>query len=44
VRGELWQAHAADGEPLTPGEAVQVDGVDGLTLTVSRAHDLQPTA
>jgi membrane-bound serine protease (ClpP class) len=44
VRGELWKAEAADGEPLQPGEAVRVERVDGLTLTVSRAHDLQPTA
>jgi membrane-bound serine protease (ClpP class) len=44
VRGELWQAEASDGEPLQPGEAVRVERVEGLTLTVSRAHDLQPTA
>jgi membrane-bound serine protease (ClpP class) len=44
VRGELWQAQADDGEPLAPGEAVQVERVDGLMLTVRRAHDLQPTA
>jgi membrane-bound serine protease (ClpP class) len=43
VRGELWHAEAADGEPLRPGEAVRVEQVDGLTLTVSRAHDLQAT-
>jgi membrane-bound serine protease (ClpP class) len=44
VRGELWQAEADDGGPLHPGEAVRVERVAGLTLTVSRAHDLQPTA
>jgi membrane-bound serine protease (ClpP class) len=43
VRGELWQAEATDGEPLQAGEAIRVERVDGLTLTVSRAHDLQPT-
>jgi membrane-bound serine protease (ClpP class) len=44
VRGELWQAQTDDGEPLAPGEAVEVERVDGLMLTVRRAHDLQPTA
>jgi membrane-bound serine protease (ClpP class) len=34
VRGELWQANAADGEPLRPGDRVRVEGVDGLRLTV----------
>jgi membrane-bound ClpP family serine protease len=44
VRGELWQAEATDGEPLAPGEMVRIEDVGGLVLTVSRAHDLQPTA
>jgi membrane-bound serine protease (ClpP class) len=44
VRGELWKAEAADGGTLAPGEAVRVERIDGLVLTVSRAHDLQPTA
>ena len=34
VNGELWQARAADGSRLEPGEHVTVEGVDGLTLTV----------
>ncbi len=34
VHGELWQAHAA--EPLTPGERVRVDALNGLTLDVHR--------
>jgi membrane-bound serine protease (ClpP class) len=34
ARGELWQAQAADGEPLEPGERVRVEGVDGLVLRV----------
>jgi membrane-bound serine protease (ClpP class) len=34
VRGELWRAHS--NEPLTPGERVKVDGLDGLTLDVHR--------
>jgi membrane-bound serine protease (ClpP class) len=28
VRGELWRARAADGEPLQPGQQVRVSGVD----------------
>ena len=34
VRGELWRARAAD--KIIPGEHVQVDGLDGLTLDVHR--------
>jgi membrane-bound serine protease (ClpP class) len=34
VRGELWQARSEDGEPLDPGEEVDVVGVDGLELIV----------
>lgn len=34
VRGELWRARAAD--KITPGEHVQVDALDGLTLDVHR--------
>jgi membrane-bound serine protease (ClpP class) len=36
VRGELWRADAADGEPLAPGDHVTVDGVEGLRLRVHR--------
>jgi len=32
VRGELWRARSA--EPLTPGQPVEVDALDGLTLKV----------
>jgi membrane-bound serine protease (ClpP class) len=32
VDGELWQAHSADGTPLTPGELVVVEGVEPDTL------------
>jgi membrane-bound serine protease (ClpP class) len=35
VNGELWHARRPDGTPLEPGERVTVEGVDGLTLTVS---------
>jgi membrane-bound serine protease (ClpP class) len=35
VRGELWRARAD--EALDPGEAVEVVGVDGLTLEVRRS-------
>jgi membrane-bound serine protease (ClpP class) len=34
VHGELWRARSRD--PLTPGERVLVDGLDGLTLNVHR--------
>jgi membrane-bound serine protease (ClpP class) len=34
LRGELWQAHAADGAPLVPGEHVRVEDVEGLELVV----------
>jgi|ERR1700730_11439444 len=34
VAGELWEARSADA--LVAGEEVQVTGVDGLTLRVSR--------
>jgi membrane-bound serine protease (ClpP class) len=37
VNGELWRARPADGEPLRPGEEVEVAGVDGLVLDVRRA-------
>jgi PAS domain-containing protein len=42
VRGELWQAQPADGEPLRPGDRVRVEGVDGLVLTVR--HVPEPAA
>ncbi len=32
VRGELWEVHST--EPLTPGQHVRVDALDGLTLNV----------
>jgi membrane-bound serine protease (ClpP class) len=34
VDGELWQARAANGESLRPGERVRVESLDGLVLTV----------
>jgi membrane protein implicated in regulation of membrane protease activity len=34
VDGELWRARRADGADLVPGDHVQVEGVDGLELTV----------
>jgi membrane-bound serine protease (ClpP class) len=37
VHGELWQARPADGEPLRPGDHVQVESIDGLVLTVRHA-------
>jgi membrane-bound serine protease (ClpP class) len=42
VRGELWNAHSASGEPLAPGEEVVVEAVEGgLTLLV-RPATVQP--
>jgi membrane protein implicated in regulation of membrane protease activity len=35
VNGELWRAHRADDEPLSPGERVRVEAVgEDLVLTV----------
>ena len=36
IEGELWRAIAQDG-PVAAGEAVQVAGMDGLTLRVTRS-------
>jgi len=39
VKGELWNAHSATGEPLEPGEEVVVQAVEsGLTLLVRPAR------
>jgi len=41
VKGELWNAHSASGEPLTPGEEVVVEEIEsGLVLRVrpTRVH------
>jgi membrane-bound serine protease (ClpP class) len=39
VRGEIWNAQSLDGRPLTPGEEVVVEAVEGgLTLRVRPAH------
>jgi membrane-bound ClpP family serine protease len=35
VNGELWQARAAGGAQLHPGERVRVESLDGLVLTVT---------
>ncbi len=43
VRGELWQARAADGRPLATGQQVVVEAVeDGLTLIVRPLLDQEP--
>ena len=44
VKGELWQAQSADGEPLTTGDAVVVEEVDGLQLVVRHADGAPETA
>lgn len=36
VNGELWQARAASGAELEPGDEVEVESVDGLSLIVWR--------
>lgn len=36
VRSEVWQAQS--GEPLGPGDIVEVVGTDGLVLEVSAVH------
>ena len=36
VDGALWSAKAADNSALVPGENVEVEGVEGLVLTVHR--------
>jgi membrane-bound serine protease (ClpP class) len=38
VNGELWQARAADGSELVPGERVTVEAVQGMHLTVRRSR------
>ena len=39
VKGELWQAESADGQPLATGDAVVVEDVqDGLRLRVRHAN------
>ena len=46
VEGELWQARAADGTPLEPGERVVVEDVDReqLRLTVGSPEPESPSA
>ena len=44
VRGELWQALDADGQPLLPGDRVRVEGIDGLTLRVRHVHEPAPVS
>ena len=34
VNGELWRAQTTTGEPLRPGERVEVESLDGLVLKV----------
>jgi membrane-bound serine protease (ClpP class) len=42
VKGELWRASRADGEPLRAGEPVEVVDVDGLSLVVRPAEAEAP--
>jgi membrane-bound serine protease (ClpP class) len=38
VNGELWRARAETGETLRTGDAIEVEGVDGLELVVRHAR------
>ncbi len=42
VRGALWRAHTADDRPLDVGEEVDVEAIDGLTLTVAPSDRESP--
>jgi len=42
VQGELWRASAVDG-PIDQGEQVEVIAMEGLRLTVKRAHKQGPS-
>jgi len=42
VQGELWQARGEHGEPLDPGDEVDVLAVEGLALVVRRAGTPAP--
>jgi membrane-bound serine protease (ClpP class) len=44
ANGELWRAHAADGEPLRSGERVLIERVDGLELEVRPLHEVEAAA
>jgi membrane-bound ClpP family serine protease len=44
VRGELWQARTAGGEPLVTGEEVVVESIDGLVLVVRPVGAPAPVA
>jgi len=45
VDGELWHARSADGEPLTPGTSVAIEGVEPQTLELVVGSPLaEPTA
>ena len=42
VHGELWQARDEHGEPLEPGDEVEVLAMEGLALVVRRAGTPAP--
>jgi membrane-bound serine protease (ClpP class) len=42
VRGALWRAKQTDSSPLAVGDAVVVEKVEGLTLTVRKADPAAP--
>ena len=42
LRGELWHARDEAGEPLEPGDEVDVVGVEGIALVVRHSHTPAP--
>jgi len=42
VKGELWQARDAEGEPLQPGDEVEVVDTEGLSLVVRHTGTRMP--
>ena len=41
VASELWTAESDDGDPIPPGEKIVVAEIDGITLKVFRATEIQ---
>ena len=41
VASELWTAESDDGDPIPPGEKIVVAEIDGVTLKVYRATEIQ---
>ena len=41
VASELWTAESDDGDPIPPGEKIVVADIDGITLKVFRADEIE---